>query len=138
MKKHYTFTDMRRVVCWLPSAAATLAFLGDNGVEPSVERRAAKRTMRVYDEAGMRRAQELRAQHDAALRIRRPEHAKRIRAIERKPRAERAERETMFTLLKAASTIMVELKALHAKLDALAAQHSSMSFDDKPGAGGTA
>lgn len=141
MSKTYNFSDIRRVVCWHASAQATLDYLQAHGVIPVAEFKTAKRVMRAYDDAAMARAKELRAQYDTKLRAKRAAHAQRIRGMKGKPKVAAApsiEHETLSTLLKATNALLASMQALHTKLDALAAQHSSPDFDDEPTAGGTA
>jgi len=150
MSKTYTLTEMRKVVCWAANAGAALKLLASHGIVPQAEFQFGKRTLRLYDEDAMTWAVALRRRHDEDVKARRSAHASDMRAKYANQLAEgtarkagrpgreasaAAERETLMTLLKAANTLLVDLKALHAKVDALTTQHSSVSFtfDDDDG-----
>lgn len=136
MSKTYNLSEMRKVICWVPSVAGAAAFLEAHGVTPTAVFETSKRVYRLYDESAMQRARELRKAHDEAVAAKRAGHAQAMRekfARQRKPRAAPPARTSSGpTVGEALSTLMERVEALHVKLDALAAQHSSPNFDDAP------
>lgn len=150
MSKTYNLSEMRKVICWVPSVAGAAALLEAHGVTPTAVFETSKRVYRLYDESAMQRARELRKAHDEAVAAKRAGHAQAMRekfarklaegaAKQRKPRAAPPARTSSGpTVGEALSTLMERVEALHVKLDALAAQHSSPNFDDEPKAGGSA
>ena len=150
MSKTYNLSEMRKVICWVPSVAGAAAFLEAHGVTPTAVFETSKRVYRLYDEPAMQRARELRKAHDEEVAAKRAGHAQAMRekfarqraegaAKQRKPRAASPTVGPELALAgEALSTLMERVEALHVKLDALAAQHSSPDFDDEPKAGGSA
>lgn len=155
MSKTYSLSEMRKVVCWPDDAGAALKLLASHGIVPQVEVQFGKRTLRLYDESAMESAKVLRQAHDEDVKARRAAHAANMRAkfarelaeIKATPkptkatRAQRAQADVqaLSTLVEATSVLLTRVEALHAKLDALAAQHSlQVNFDDEPALNGGA